>query len=85
MFMSSSANTIQDQCLIITDIYGVRDYIIICITVCYFTGIFYAIVRQISMLFINNKDSVFVFRILLFCGVQSHYDVMKGDITLSLQ
>ena len=28
-------------------------------TVCYFTCIFYAIVRQISMLFIDNKDSVF--------------------------
>ena len=25
----------------------------------YFTGIFYAVVRQISMLFIDNKDSVF--------------------------
>ena len=28
-------------------------------TVCYFTGIFYAVVRQISMLFIGNQDSVF--------------------------
>ena len=28
-------------------------------TVCYFTGIFYAIVRNISVLFIDNKDSVF--------------------------
>ena len=28
-------------------------------TVCYFTGIFYAVVRQISMLFIDNRDSVF--------------------------
>ena len=28
-------------------------------TVCYFTGIFYAVVRQIYMLFIDNKDSVF--------------------------
>ena len=26
--------------------------------VCYFTCIFYAVVRQISMLFIDNKDSV---------------------------
>ena len=26
--------------------------------VCYFTGIFYAVVRQISMLFIDDKDSV---------------------------
>jgi len=26
---------------------------------CYFTGIFYALVRQISMLFTDNKDSVF--------------------------
>ena len=28
-------------------------------TVCYFTGIFYAFVRQISMLFTDNKDFVF--------------------------
>ena len=28
-------------------------------TVCYFTGIFYAVIRQISMLFIDNKDFVF--------------------------
>ena len=28
-------------------------------TVCYLTGIFYAVVRQISMLFIDNKISVF--------------------------
>ena len=28
-------------------------------TVCYFTGIFCAVVRQISMLFIDNKDSEF--------------------------
>ena len=28
-------------------------------TVCYFTGIFYAVVRQISMLFIDNNISVF--------------------------
>ena len=28
-------------------------------TVCYFTGIFYAVVRQIYILFIDNKDSVF--------------------------
>ena len=28
-------------------------------TVCYFTGIFYAVVKQISMVFIDNKDSVF--------------------------
>ena len=27
-------------------------------TVCYFTGIFYAVLRQISVLFIDNKDSV---------------------------
>ena len=27
--------------------------------VCYLTGIFYAVVRQISMLFIDNKNSVF--------------------------
>ena len=26
---------------------------------CHFTGIFYAVIRQISVLFIDNKDSVF--------------------------
>ena len=31
-------------------------------TVCYLTGIFYAVVRQISMLFIDNKISVFFIR-----------------------
>ena len=34
-------------------------------TVRYFTGIFYAVVRQISMLFINNKDSAFC--VLMTC------------------
>ena len=29
-------------------------------TVCYLTGIFYAVVRQISILFIDNKISVFL-------------------------
>ena len=29
-------------------------------TVCYLTGIFHAVVRQISMLFIDSKDSVFL-------------------------
>ena len=29
------------------------------IILCYFTCIFYAVVGQISMLFIDNKDSVF--------------------------
>ena len=28
-------------------------------TVCYFTGIFKAVVRQISILFTDNKDSLF--------------------------
>ena len=32
---------------------------IVCYTVCYLTGIFYAVIRQISMLFIDNKISVF--------------------------
>ena len=29
------------------------------IILCYFTGIFYGVVRQISMLFIDSNDSVF--------------------------
>ena len=28
-------------------------------TVCYFTSIFYAVVRHISVLFVDNKDSAF--------------------------
>ena len=28
-------------------------------TVCYFTGILYAVVRKIAMLFIDNRDFVF--------------------------
>ena len=35
-------------------------YLCSCIIIlCYFTGIFHAVVSQISMLFIDNKDSVF--------------------------
>ena len=33
-------------------------------TVCYFTDIFYVVVRQIYMLFIDNKDSVFFIKYL---------------------
>ena len=36
-------------------------YLYSCIILTYFPGIFYAVVRQISMLFIDNKDSI------LFC------------------
>ena len=35
-------------------------YVHILYSVCYFTGILYAVVRQISKLFIDNKDSVFI-------------------------
>ena len=35
-------------------------FIVTFYTVCYFTGIFYAVERQISMLFIDNKDSVYI-------------------------
>ena len=31
-------------------------------TVCYLTDILYAVIRQISMLFIRNKDPVFCIR-----------------------
>ena len=37
-------------------------------TLCYFTGIFYAAVRQISMLFIDNKDSVFCILYSVMCN-----------------
>ena len=42
-------------------------YVSMYYTVCYFTGIFYAVVRKISMLFIDNKD--FVLCILYCCRV----------------
>ena len=38
---------------------GSKVYLCSCIILCYFTGNFYAVVRQISMLFIDNKDPVF--------------------------
>ena len=37
----------------------VLPYMYTCVYVCYFTGLFYAVVRQISMLLIDNKDSYF--------------------------
>ena len=37
-------------------------------TMCYFTCIFYAVVRQICMLFIDNKDSIFcIVYLIQFC------------------
>ena len=39
-------------------LYCVLFYFVYYYAVCYFTCIFYAVVRQISMLFIDNKDSV---------------------------
>ena len=41
-----------------TEFYNTCVLIFMHYTVCYFTGIFYAVVKQISMLFIDNKDSV---------------------------
>ena len=40
-------------------VYSIHVLMFMYYTVCYFTGLFYAIVRQISVLFIDNKDSVF--------------------------
>ena len=37
----------------------IYDLILYLCIMCYLTGIFYAVVRQISMLFIDNKISVF--------------------------
>ena len=52
-----------DNVLLVFALY-LRSYLVLmlCImyyTVCYLTGIFYAVVRQISMLFIDNKKIVF--------------------------
>ena len=41
------------------------------IILCYFTCISYAVVRQISMLFIDNKDSVFCMLTYLLTGCPS--------------
>ena len=41
---------------------SLEDYVYLCsciILLFFFAGIFYEVVRQISMLFIDNKDSVF--------------------------
>ena len=46
-------------------------------TVCYFTCIFYAIVRQISMLFIYNKDSLLC---ILYCQHCSCHHVASDDV-----
>ena len=51
--------------------YSCVSYVSMYYTVCYFTGIFYAVVRQISMLFIDNKDFV-------FCTVVESYVVGEG-------
>ena len=40
-------------------------YLCSCIILCYFTGIFYAVIRQITVLFTDNKDSVFCIHQLL--------------------
>ena len=45
-------------------------------TVCYFTCTFYAVVRQISMLFIDNKDSVFC--ICVPCDRKDFHAKKKG-------
>ena len=37
-------------------------------TLCYFTGLFYAVVRQISMLSIDNNDSVFCILFSVHCS-----------------
>ena len=52
-------------------------------TVCYLAGIFYAVVRQISMLFIDNRISVFCINLRQICderlnkveryGLQKYY------------
>ena len=51
------ACALQTQSPLCFTIYGVLMFMYY--TVCYCTGIFYAVVRQISMLVIDNKDSVF--------------------------
>ena len=40
-------------------------------TVCYFIGIFYAVVRQISVLFIDSNDSVFCIRRASDCVIKN--------------
>ena len=52
-------------------------------TVCYFICIFYAVVRQISMLFIDNKDSVFCILYSVYLFVSVFYDNCKQNIPVS--
>ena len=44
-------------------------YLSSCIILCYFTGIFYAVVRQFSMLFIDYKDYVLCILRVCVCVV----------------
>ena len=49
------SHTAPELCFCVLCVLVFMDYY----TVCYFTGIFYGVVRQISMLFIDNNDFVF--------------------------
>ena len=55
-------------------------YLCSCIILCYFTGIFYVVVRQMSMLFIDNKDSVLVCSAVKCVSVtwRHHESLSKG-------
>ena len=64
-------------------------YVYLCsciILVCYFTGIFHVVVRQISMLFIDNKDSVFCKTVVYYtCNMTyllTHAVLFKRFLTL---
>ena len=54
-------------------------YLCSCTILCYFTGIFYAVVRQISTLFIDNKDSVFCIVSVSGRQVPEGNEIPKGD------
>ena len=49
-------------------------------TVCYFTGIFYAVVKQISMLFIDNYTIKILYSIQTFIVFVDEGLLWKGGI-----
>jgi len=53
-------------------------------TVCNFTCVFYAVVRQISILFIDNKDSVFCMQISVMLVGECVHNLGDGCCVKSL-
>ena len=52
---------------------------IMCYTVCYLTGIFYAVVRQISVLFIDNKKKCILYSLFSIKNIKKVTTTHKND------